>query len=194
MGKKEFLDRLRNGLSGLPREDTEERLTFYSEMIDDRMEEGLSEEAAVAAVGAADEIAAQIIADSPMAKVQSKRQMKAWEIVLLALGAPIWFSLLIAAFSVLLAVVASLGAVIVSLWAVFGALVACSFGFVIAGIIFALGGNGLPGIAIIGAAFVCTGLAIFLFYGCTGTAKGLWLLIKKTVLWVKSSFARKEAA
>lgn len=47
MNKQEFLVKLRKGLSGLPKEDIEERLTFYSEMIDDRMEEGLSEEEAV---------------------------------------------------------------------------------------------------------------------------------------------------
>ena len=49
MGKQEFLAQLRKGLQGLPQEDIEERLTFYSEMIDDRMEEGLSEEEAVSA-------------------------------------------------------------------------------------------------------------------------------------------------
>ena len=44
MGKDAFLAQLRKGLAGLPQKDIEERLTFYSEMIDDRMEEGLSEE------------------------------------------------------------------------------------------------------------------------------------------------------
>ncbi len=43
MNKQAFLTQLRKGLSGLPQEDIEERLAFYSEMIDDRIEEGLSE-------------------------------------------------------------------------------------------------------------------------------------------------------
>ena len=42
MTKNEFLEQLRRGLSGLPMEDIDERLNFYSEMIDDRIEEGLS--------------------------------------------------------------------------------------------------------------------------------------------------------
>ena len=46
MSKQEFLEQLRRGLPGLPREDIEERLKFYSEMLEDRMEEGLSEEEA----------------------------------------------------------------------------------------------------------------------------------------------------
>ena len=48
MNKQEFLDELRKGLCGLPSEDIEERINFYSEMIDDRMEEGLTEEESVA--------------------------------------------------------------------------------------------------------------------------------------------------
>ena len=59
MNKQEFLMQLRKGLSYMPQEDIEERLTFYSEMIDDRMEEGLSEEDAVLAVGPVDDIISQ---------------------------------------------------------------------------------------------------------------------------------------
>ena len=52
MNKQAFLERLRKALSGLPPKEQEERITFYSEMIDDRMEEGLSEEEeAVASIG-----------------------------------------------------------------------------------------------------------------------------------------------
>ena len=43
MNKQDFLAQLRKELSGWPKEDAEERLTFYSEMLDDRIEEGLSE-------------------------------------------------------------------------------------------------------------------------------------------------------
>ena len=42
MSKQAFLARLRKELSGLPKDDIEERLAFYEEMIDDRTEEGLS--------------------------------------------------------------------------------------------------------------------------------------------------------
>lgn len=34
MSKKEFLNQLRNGLFGLPKDDIEEHINFYSEMID----------------------------------------------------------------------------------------------------------------------------------------------------------------
>ena len=52
MNKQEFLSGLRKGLCGLPQDDIEERLSFYGEMIDGRIEEGLSEEEAVSEIGA----------------------------------------------------------------------------------------------------------------------------------------------
>ena len=61
MTKTEFVLELTSKLSLLPWEEVEDRISFYVEMIDDRMEDGLSEEEAVAAVGSVDEIAAQII-------------------------------------------------------------------------------------------------------------------------------------
>lgn len=123
MSKQEFLAQLRKGLSGLPQDDIEERLTFYSEMIEDRIEEGLSEEEAISAAGSIDEIVAQVVADIPLAKIareriKAKRRLKAWEIVLLALGSPIWLSLGIAAVAVILSLYVSLWSVIISLWAV----------------------------------------------------------------------------
>ena len=46
MRKQEFMDDLRSRLSALPPPELEERLSFYEEIINDRMEEGLSEEEA----------------------------------------------------------------------------------------------------------------------------------------------------
>lgn len=40
MSKEEFLTRLRSALAGLPQNEVNERIAFYGEMIDDRMEEG----------------------------------------------------------------------------------------------------------------------------------------------------------
>jgi len=199
MSKQEFLARLRKGLLGLPQDDIEERLTFYSEMIDDRMEEGLSEEDAVSAIGNVDEIVAQVIADIPLAKIakeriKPKRRLKAWEAVLLALGSPIWLSLGVAAFAVILSLYVSLWAVIISLWAVFASLAACSVAGVAAGIGFAVGGNALSGIAMVGAGIACAGLAVFAFFACKAVTKGAVILTKKSAIWIKNCFIKKEVA
>lgn len=197
MRKQEFLALLCKGMSGLPQEDMEERLVFYSEMIDDRMEEGLSEEQAVSSVGPVDEILVQIVSDIPPAKmakeiINAKRRLKAWEIVLLVLGSPIWFSLLVAAFAVIFSIYVSLWSVLISLWTVFLSVVACALGGVIAGLGFALGGHGLTGIAVIGSGVICAGLAIFLFYGCKAATKGSLLLTKNILPWMKRCCMKKE--
>lgn len=197
MNKQEFLVQLRKGLYGLPQNDINERLTFYSEMIEDRIEEGLSEEEAVAAVGCVDEIVAQVVAEIPLAKIakeriKPKRQLKVWEIVLLALGCPIWLSLVIAAIAIILSLYISLWVVIISLWAVFVSIFSCLFGGIAAGIIFAYNGHTLTGIAMVAASLVCAGLSIFTFYGCKAVTKGILILTKKIALWIKNCFIKKE--
>ena len=69
MDKAAFLSQLEKGLAGLPREDLEERLSFYREMIEDRMEDGLSEAEAVEAVGPVEAVISQIIAETPLTKL-----------------------------------------------------------------------------------------------------------------------------
>lgn len=197
MDKQAFLTALRSGLSGLPQDDIEERLTFYGEMIDDRMEEGLSEEEAVAAIGEVSEIARQAVADTPLAKIakeriRPKRRLKTWEIVLLTLGSPIWLSLAIAAAAVLFAVIVSLWSVILSLWAVFASLAVSAVAAVPTGAFFAVGGHGAAGLAMLSAGLVCAGLTILLFFGCMGAMKGILRLTKKITLWTKDRFIKKE--
>ena len=129
MNKKEFLERLRHGLHGLPQEDIEERLNFYSEMIDDRMEEGLSEVEAVAEIGNVWEIISQIRAEIPLTKlvkekIKPKSPVNPWVVVLLILGFPLWFPILIAVIAIILSVYIVVWSVIITLWAAFVSLAA----------------------------------------------------------------------
>lgn len=199
MTKIQFLISLHERLAGLPRNEIEERLNFYSEMIEDRMEEGLSEDAAVAAVGSIDDISAQILADVPLVKIakekiKPKRRMKAWEIVLLAVGSPIWASLLIAAIAVAVSVYAALLSVIISLWAIFGALIGCAIGGIAAGVAYLCLGHKILGVALLGAALACLGLGIFSFYGVLAATKGIVSLTKRCILGIKKRLTKKEVA
>lgn len=197
MNKQEFLEQLRKGLSGLPKDDISERLTFYGEMIDDRMEEGVPEETAVREIGTVDELVSQSIADIPLGKlvkatITPKKKLKAWEIVLLALGSPIWLSLLIAVLAVILSVYVVLWSAIVALWAVFTAVAACGLAGIAAGVYFAVGGNVLTGIAVIGAGIACAGLSVFLFFGCMAATEGILKLTKRLSVFIKNRFVKKE--
>ena len=197
MCKQEFLDALRLKLSGLPKRELEERLDFYSEMIADRIEEGNTEEEAVLAIGSVEEIAEGIIADIPLLKlarerVRPKRRFYAWEIVLLALGSPLWLSLAVAAIAVAFALYVSLWSVVVSLWACFASLIACALGGAFACVALAATGSGATGLAMLAAGLVCAGLAIFLFFGCLAATKGAVWLAKEMTLAVKRCFVKKE--
>lgn len=195
MRKQEFLERLGRRLSGLPQKDREERLTFYGEMIDDRMDDGLPEEEAVAAVGDVDEIAAQILADTP-ATLPVKEQPKpkstpeVWLLVLLILGAPLGLS----AVSVVFSVYISWWAVIISAWAVFGSLIAAAVGALIAGVVLLCTGQTMPGVAMLAGAMTCAGCSIFVFFGCKAVTRGTIWLTKKLVQMIKNLFVKKEDA
>lgn len=199
MTKQEFLAQLQSGLSGLPQKDVEERLSFYSEIIDDKMEEGVAEEVAVAGIGPLDEIVSQTVADTPLAKlvkekIKPKRALRAWEILLLVLGSPLWLPLSIAAFAVLLSVYAVVWALLISLWAVEVSLAACAVSGVACGAFYVIVGGGSAGLALLGAGIFFSGLSVFLFFGCTGATRGVVRLTKKIALGVKSLFIKKEDA
>ena len=199
MNKKEFLTQLRQGLAGLPQAELEERLLFYSEMIEDRIEEGCSEEDAVAAVGSAEEIIAQIVAEIPLAtlvkeKIKPKKSLSGWVIAMLVLGSTLWLSLLIAAVSVVFSVYISLWSVILSLWASFVAVAVSGLGILAGGIYF-IGINPIiTGLILIGAGLACIGVSILLFFGCKLATKGLILLTKLPIRIIKNAIVRKGKA
>lgn len=199
MTKTDFLLELTSRLSFLPREEVEEQVSFYSEMIDDRMEAGLSEAEAIAQIGAVEEIVSQTLADTPFArlakeKFKPKKRMHAWEIILLVLGSPIWLSLGIAAFSVVLSLYISLWAMVISLWAVFVSLVACAVGGALACPVLAVFGHGISAAAMLAAGSVCAGLSILMFFGCKTATKGTLWLLKIAAIGIKNCFIRKEGA
>ena len=199
MSKQEFLDKLRQGLSSLPKTDVEERIAFYSEMIDDRIEEGKTEEEAVETVGSADEIAAQIAEDMANVKHSKKqsaknRKLKAWEIVLISVGSPLWIALGAVALALVITAYAVLWSVVVAIWAVPVALIACFPISIFALVLQCIAGNVLSGLALLGIGVTAAGLAIFAGYGCLKATKGTAVLSKIIFLWIRSMFVRKENA
>ena len=63
MTRREFLNNLYSRLGNLSREQAEQHLMYYAEMLADRMEEGMSEEEAVASMEPVDTIARRILQD-----------------------------------------------------------------------------------------------------------------------------------
>ena len=73
MRKNEFINEIRGALRGYPHDEVENSIEFYSEIIDDRMENGMSEEQAVASLGDLDRIIKNIKVDMPLKSVIRER-------------------------------------------------------------------------------------------------------------------------
>ncbi len=196
MTKRDFLTELQKSLGGFPSNDVRERMSFYSEIIDDKTEEGLSEEEAVATLGPINKIVSQIIAETPLKKlikerVTPKRSLRAWEITLLALGSPIWLSLIIAALAAVISVYAAIWSVLTALWATVLALAVSSLGGALGCIGFIILQSADTGFLLLGVGVICAGLTIFMFLGCIQATKGFCILTKKIFIAIKSCFVRK---
>ncbi len=164
MDKSTFLQKLQKRLKGLPEEDLQRTLDYYREMIEDRMEEGLSEEEAVAEIGSVEDIAEPLL---------PKRKLTAMEIVLLCVGFPIWFPLLVAAAAVVISIVVSIYAVDISL-------AACCVGGILCTAIYLLQLHWTGAAFLFGAGLVCGGLAVFSFWGSNALMKLCFTAIKKS--------------
>ena len=198
MNKLDFLFELEKRLQALPDQEKKQALEYYFEIIDDRMDCGMSEDAAVAACGNIDEIAEQIIMDTPLTKLvkqknKTRRRMQAWEIVLLILGFPIWFSLGVAVFCVLLAISICLWVVVMCIFICGIACGACSVALSVAAIAAVVTGNFLPALFFLGCGMICAGLTILFFLLGKIMGKGVAKLHKLTFRGIKRCFIRKEA-
>lgn len=202
MNKEQFLSALRARLSDLPASETERPLAFYAESIDDRVEDGMTEEEAVAALGDLDGIVREIEAALPLTTIVKQRvkterargekrgHSAAW-IVLAVVGAPVWLPLLITAAALVLTVYIVIWAVIVSLFAVLAALVVAAAALLIYGVA-KIAVIGLYGsLMVLGAAAVILGAAVLLEEPIRALAK---LLARQTGCfwrWVKRKISGK---
>ena len=198
MKKNEFLEELKTRLWAMPEADKERSVDYYSEMIDDRTEDGLSEEEAVAAIGDLDEIVSQILSESPRPPVavnkgqnqNKQRRVEPWMIVLLVLGSPVWVPLVASAAGTVISVYVSLWSVVIALYATTFALFVAALGCVL-GSFFMIGG--FPQVSVAwGAALLCAGLGILFLLLSNLAAKGMVKLTKLIWKSITGIFKRKE--
>lgn len=187
MDKTEFLLALSQGIQGLNYEEQDKWLDFYSEAIDDRMEEGLTEEEAVEAIGTVNDVIDQILAQSrPEKKAKKKRELKTWHWVVLIAGSPVWFSLLIAVASTVFSLIVAAWSLVISFYAVSVSLIvsgaACAlapFVMIPLGAIGACAFSLQTGLVCAGVGLFCIGLGIFWFVGTHYMTKGVVWLCKR---------------
>ena len=190
MTKKQFLKNLRRELSGLPRAEITERIGFYAEMIDDKMEDGMTEAEAIDSICTSDPIGSKVKITDEDPGTRSKRSTT--ETVLLILGFPVWFSILAALFAVVVALIAALWSVAVAFWATALSTAVAAPCAAIASIFYLFSGN----VAMFGmgmaAAPTCAGVAIIFYY----IAKYFTIASAKITVWtfrsIAKMFKRKE--
>lgn len=190
MNRQEFIGFLRQRLAGLPEEDIQKQCQYYCEMIDDRMEDGMSEEEAIAGIDLpGEETAVKLQPSEPKA---AHKSMPVWAIVLLVLGAPVWLSLLIAAASVILSLYVSLWAVLISLYTIPVTLGACAVAGAALAVKHIVTGSAALAMFWLGTGLACAGLCMFSFYLCNLAAKGTVKLTVWSFQKLCAPFKRKE--
>lgn len=123
MNRVEYLAALKSALSQMPAEELEKQLAYYDELIADMCEDGMSEEEATARLGAPDAVAEELLAALPLStlvksRIRSAGGSSALTVVLLVLGFPLWFPLLVSVFAVVLSLVITLWALVIGFAAV----------------------------------------------------------------------------
>ena len=197
MTKKEFMDALSWQLKALPKKEKKSSLSDYEEMIGDRIEDGMSEEAAVAAAGTPEEAAEEIFkglslidkARMTISKGGRTRNATKTEKVLFWLSLPILIPLVIAAVSIGLTLFIVSWALFISWCAVVAAFTLGGIGAVALGIAALARGDLAGGLLYAGAGLACAGVGLILIT----TVKPLFKFIKKTVKFSIHKEADHEA-
>ena len=197
MNKKEFLEELEKRLQALPKEEIQERLEFYSEAIDDRVEEGLTEEQAIEQIGTLDEITWDIVKKTPLVtlvkeKVKPKHRIRPWEIVLICVGFPLWFPLLITAFVLLLVAYMLAWVLVIVTYSVELAVSVSGVACLVAGAAAFFSGAHWYGFGVAAAGIMCIGFAMLWVFACIGATKASIRLTRCIILSIKKKFVSRR--
>lgn len=197
MDKHEFLTRLREALRQLPHYEIDQSVEFYAEMIDDRVEEGFSEEQAVASLGDVDEIARHIIEEMPVIPktiAKAKTGSRMLNIVLLVVCSPIWVPLVVAFALTVFSIYLAIWMVILSLWLAVVALALAGLAGVIAAFPLVVLMHPLTAVFCVGFGLALIGISLFCFFGVLAVSKGLYGITKAFVRAVRSLFVKEGGA
>ena len=198
MNKSEYLDSIRSKLAGLPEKDINSAIEYYEEAIEDRIEDGLTEEQAIKAVGTPEEIAEKILMDSSIpklitAKAKPQRTLKGWEIALIIIGSPLWIIIGACLLIVFLSVILTLFWVMLAIICCVVGIIVGSLGGIAASIAQLFTGGGASSVAMLGICIMLLGVGVLLVVPVKAALTGLWELIAKFIRWVKRKIIGNKA-
>lgn len=193
MNKQEYLESIRSRISAMPADDVNRFMDYYSEMIED----GLSEEEAVADMGSPDAAVEQILEDMPLTKlvkekIKPKHELKAWEVVLIVLGSPVWIPLLITAAVLLLTLWIVAFALLISFYAVVLSFVVAGIGGLICTIPLFVAHSPYTAVLMLGVALIGVGIAILFVVSVKPVTVGIFKVCKASVNGIKRMFVKEK--
>ena len=203
MTKNEFTARLRKFLGGLSQEDIERSTAFYSEMIDDSIEDGMSEEEAVEALGNIEDIVISIKSENTdkakkdaetgyktkyTSEKGKKGRISKKRLIAVIATFPLWIG-----------IVAGLFGVYIGLWGTFVGLCGAAIGFavgavgglIVSPVLFAA--SVYTGLMLVGCSLMLGGLVVPFVFVLKIIAKGLVEIFKLSVRGIKAILITKEA-
>lgn len=162
MNKQEYIKELKAALKGADKTEVSRTIEFYSEMIDDALEDGMSENEVISGLETPSAVAARIAGETVAEK--RKQGHPALFIIAVVLASPIWLPIVVSVIAVILSVY-------ISLWAVVGSLIVSAIGTAagaVLGVITSVMMYASSGMAnslfIFGTSLAAAGAAIYLMY------------------------------
>lgn len=204
MSKNEFLGKLRIEMQNAGLDNISNVIEYYDEMLEDRIEDGMTEEEAVASMESIQSIVNSMKADKPMSEVVKERIKESKDkaekkghsalwITLAILGSPIWASLLLAFAVVLFAFYVTIWALIFAFFATTVALGVASIACLVAApVSIFLGWVPIATtVALLGISLFFGGICILLWSPVVSFAKFTTKWCKECVLWIKKKITGK---
>ncbi len=197
MNKEEFLFQLKKKLNGLSEKDINKSLDYYSEMIDDSMEDGLNEQEAIEKLGSVEDISSQILKDIPLpklikAKVKPSNSLKTGEIILLIIGSPLWILMLFLALLLFFILYILIWTFVLVVYAIFITFACGAIAALLNGFLLIFSSDSLQALFSFALGLFCLGITILMFLFSYFITFKMIQLSKKILLKIKLSFLRKE--
>ncbi len=202
MTKMQFETSLRARLRGIPENEVNRYVEYYMEMINDRIDEGMGEDEAVAAVGHLDDIEARIRSERQQqfvnsAKPEGKKKLSSGAAAAIIIGCILFSPLIIGLLGIAIGLVfgvigIAIGLFFAAVGIYIGALacVAAGFGIMFISIFSFSAGMPANGLFMLGGGFFLTGISILIVIALNRLAALIIRSIGRLFMRIDRRFAR----
>ena len=139
----------------------------------------------------------QILEEMPLTKlvkekIKPKHELKAWEVIFIVLGSPVWIPLLITAAVLLLTLWIVAFALLISFYAVVLSFVVAGIGGLICTISLFVAHSPYTAVLMLGAALIGVGIAILFVVSVKPVTVGIFKVCKASVNGIKRMFVKEK--